>query len=84
LEDRKISYQEAAEFASKYKFPFYESSAKTNHNVQDIFFQCVRLFWEEKIIKENEEKLKNKKKVKKGLFDSISENDDIEIKFKKN
>jgi GTPase SAR1 family protein len=83
LEERQVSYQEGAEFASKYKVPFYETSAKTNFNVIETFSQCARLYWQYNY-KEDNKKDKKTKKVKKGLFDSISDDNDVDIKFKKN
>jgi Ras-related protein Rab-8A len=36
-EDRKISYEEGAKLASEFKMQFFESSAKSNYNVNETF-----------------------------------------------
>ncbi|KAJ6247716.1 ras-like protein rasb [Anaeramoeba flamelloides] len=40
--DRKISQNEAMDLAKTYNCPFFETSAKNNHNVQEAFLQLVR------------------------------------------
>ena len=39
-EDRKISYEEGAKLASEFKMQFFETSAKSNYNVNETF-TCV-------------------------------------------
>ena len=36
-EDRKITYEEGAKLASEFKMQFFETSAKSNHNVNETF-----------------------------------------------
>lgn len=36
--DRKISYQDGQKLAEAYKMPFFETSAKTGHNVVEAFY----------------------------------------------
>ena len=36
-EDRKISYEEGAKLASEFKMQFFETSAKSNYNVNETF-----------------------------------------------
>ena len=44
-EKREVSYDEAVQLAEKYRAPFYETSAKSNINVSDVFdnigFHCL-------------------------------------------
>ena len=36
-DDRKVSYEEGAKLASEYKMQFFETSAKSNYNVNETF-----------------------------------------------
>jgi small GTP-binding protein len=43
-DDRVVSYEEGKELAKDCKIPlFMESSAKTNENIEQIFFELIRL-----------------------------------------
>lgn len=36
-ENREVTYEEGLQFANEYKLPFFEASARTNKNVNEIF-----------------------------------------------
>ena len=66
-DDRKVSYEEGQKLAEANNMPFYETSAKTNQNVNEVF-----TFLTQEILKTNENKnpgggfgLKNEDKDKK-------------------
>lgn len=40
--ERQVSEQEGKELAEKFNVPFLETSAKTNENVNEVFFTLVR------------------------------------------
>ena len=42
IEDREISYDKALEFAEDCKFKYYETSAKTNVGVQEVFNELFK------------------------------------------
>ena len=56
--DREIAKEEGLEIAQKYNVPFYETSALSNTNVSESFFQCVR-----EIRKEQLDQTQKKKKT---------------------
>jgi len=41
-EEREVSIQEGRDLAKSYNIPFYETSAKTRLNVEEIYHQLVR------------------------------------------
>ena len=41
-EERRVSTERGEELANDYDVPFFETSARTNHNVQDALMQLVR------------------------------------------
>jgi GTPase SAR1 family protein len=93
LDEREVSYDEGGEFANKYKTSFIEISAKANLNVYEVFSECVFLYyknfekWTNSFYKHREnskKEIKNNNEKKFGLFASISDVDNIEIKKKKN
>mmetsp|Transcript_14376 Transcript_14376/g.36710 ORF Transcript_14376/g.36710 Transcript_14376/m.36710 type:complete len:190 (+) Transcript_14376:229-798(+) len=65
-EERAVTTENGRAQAQKWGTAFIEASAKTNTNVNDIFFELVRLInkWREK----NPEKDSIQKKKKKGCF----------------
>jgi translation initiation factor IF-3 len=79
-ESREVSYEEGINLANELGIDFIETSAKNNLNIHNIFENLTRKYFFHP--KKNEEK----KKIKKGLFSSISndDNDDFEIKLSKN
>ena len=40
--ERKVSYHHGEHLSRRWKCPFYETSAKTRLNVEDIFYDLVR------------------------------------------
>ena len=55
LEDRRqVEYSEGEDFAKSYSLPFFETSAKENKNVVDVFEYLARAIYNEKIRKEEE------------------------------
>jgi GTPase SAR1 family protein len=42
--ERVVSYEEEKEFANKYNFDFYELSAKTNENINEVFNISINQF----------------------------------------
>jgi len=66
-EKRQISYEQGKEFADTYGMKFIETSAKTNHNVQESFVTMTneiisQMQEKEKAMTKNEEK-KDKNKI---------------------
>jgi GTPase SAR1 family protein len=50
-DERKVSFEEGMEYATKRNLSFIESSAKTRLNIDEIFYNVVRInrkFWDEK------------------------------------
>ncbi|KAJ3435453.1 ras-like protein [Anaeramoeba flamelloides] len=69
--DRKISQNEAMDLAKTYNCPFFETSAKNNHNVQEAFYQLVRevnLYNSKNNIKKNQSQNENQKTYKCTIF----------------
>jgi GTPase SAR1 family protein len=77
LEKRKVSYEEGMKLANELGIDFIETSALNNTNIQSVFENLTRkCFFETKKI------IKNKKKT--GIFSSLSNEDDVDIKLSKN
>lgn len=69
-EKRQVSYEQGKEFADTYGMKFIETSAKTNHNVQDAYVTMTKEIIsqaqeKEKVIKQGEEK-SEKRKIELG------------------
>jgi len=64
LESRKITQEQAKEFADTYGMKYIETSAKTAHNVAEAYITMTK----DIIAKSNSEKEKNIKKGKFYLF----------------
>jgi hypothetical protein len=75
-----VSYEEGIGFANQLGIDFIEVSAKENTQIDNIFYILTKKYFFDI------ENLKNEKKIKKkkGLFSSLSNDDDVEIKFSKN
>jgi GTPase SAR1 family protein len=77
-EKRQVSYEQGKEFADTYGMKFIETSAKTNHNVQEAYVTMTKEIIsqaqeKEKAVSKNEEK-KEKKNIelsKKSLGKDI-------------
>jgi GTPase SAR1 family protein len=41
-EERQVSEKEGVDYCAKRNIPFYEASAKTRYNVDEIFFVAIR------------------------------------------
>jgi hypothetical protein len=78
--EREVSYEEGICLANQLGIDFIEVSAKENTEIDNIFFILTKKYFFDF------ENLKNKKQIKKkkGLFSSLSNDDDVEIKFSKN
>jgi GTPase SAR1 family protein len=57
-ENREVSYEEAMDFCAKKNIPFFESSAKTKFNVDELFDAAIRLNRNKKEINSKEKKEK--------------------------
>lgn len=42
-EKRQVATEEGRELAKHFNIPFYETSAKTNINIEDTFFECIQV-----------------------------------------
>ena len=62
-EAREVSAEEGQILATEWEVPFMETSAKTQINNEECFYQCVREVWE----KEDKSAKKKKKKEKNGV-----------------
>ena len=60
--NRVVSREEGEELASQYGFEYFETSAKTGMNVEQVFEACVRLIKAKRIEEEEEEAARAKKK----------------------
>ena len=66
-ENRKVSFEEASNFAQQYKMPYIETSAKDSQNINELFELTVSNFLEKNHF------LKNQKNIK--LNNENKEND---------
>lgn len=82
LEDkRQVSFEEGKKFADKYGFDFYETSAKTGQNINEIFLNPAKEI--DKRIFQGYYNFDDKECViKKGLGKEIKKNHDKKIKQK--
>ncbi|KAJ6252563.1 ras-like protein [Anaeramoeba flamelloides] len=74
VDDRRVSLEEAENFAKKYNISYFETSANTGKSVKPCFEKMLKLI---KVLKENggiqkdlKKKVKAKKDKKKGKIDS--------------
>jgi GTPase SAR1 family protein len=65
ITERKVTTEEGAELAKQLGCPFFEASAKTDHNIKEAFFELVRC--SRKIGAKQDEKKKDKKKPGGGF-----------------
>eukprot|EP01097_Dermamoeba_algensis_P007074 TRINITY_DN4426_c0_g1_i1.p1 TRINITY_DN4426_c0_g1~~TRINITY_DN4426_c0_g1_i1.p1 ORF type:complete len:195 (-),score=19.67 TRINITY_DN4426_c0_g1_i1:250-834(-) len=65
-EDRQVSKEEGLRLGKSLGIPFFEASAKTQQNVQECFFECVREIKRMNGLPCDKKKQKNKKKKKNG------------------
>jgi translation initiation factor IF-3 len=77
--ERDVSYEEGIGLANELGIDFIEVSAKENTQIDNIFYTLTKKYFFDFQNLKNE-----KKKKKKGLFSSLSNDDDVEIKFSKN
>jgi L-ribulose-5-phosphate 3-epimerase UlaE len=79
-----VSYEEGMNLANELGIDFIEVSVKDFkilNNIDDIFHNLTRKYFHS----QKKENLNyQKKKIKKGLFSSLSNDDDVEIKLSKN
>ena len=66
---REVSYNEGKDFADKYEMLFFEASSITGENIDNIFYESVKLI---------------DKKIEQGYYDLENEQGGIKIKNKQN
>ena len=64
FDERKISYNEAKDFAASKGMQYIETSAKTNYNVKEAFELLAQQIIDAKIAEEQEKKEKKDKQIK--------------------
>jgi hypothetical protein len=84
--EREVGYEEGMNLANQLGIDFIEVSVKERMNINNIFNILTKKYFEYENFKiENSEKIEIKiEKKKKGFFSSLSNDDEIEIKFSKN
>jgi len=77
--EREVSYNEAMDFCQKFNIQYFETSAKTGFRVNEAIEHFCLICYGHHFKKKEKPKNFNEKK---GIFSSLSNTDDVEIKFK--
>ena len=59
---RDVTNEEIAKFAEKYNLPYYETSAKTGENAEEMFFELVSKIYQ-KILQKIEERIRERQQA---------------------